>query len=91
MKTRHKFVNRGTVALLAASGVLSACLGDGGSSSVAVAPTAEVPAAASQSSAGFISYLEALIASPADTLEPVDTSTVMAPTDDTSEPVPIGI
>jgi len=38
---------------------------------------------------GFIAYLEALIASMADTLEPVDVSTVTPPTDDTAEPLPV--
>ena len=34
--------------------------------------TAEVPASASQSVGGFIAYLQALVASMADMLEPVD-------------------
>ncbi|MEO5843658.1 MAG: hypothetical protein ABIQ33_02340 [Caldimonas sp.] len=51
--------------------------------------TSEVPASASQSPAGFIAYLQLLVASVADTLEPVDTSAVVAPADDTGEPTPI--
>ena len=39
--------------------------------------------------AGFISYIQALIASAADTLEPVDVSKVTPPTDETSEPVAV--
>lgn len=48
--------------------------------------TSEVPASASQSVAGFIEYLKALVASDADTLEPVDVSAVTPPTDDDAEP-----
>ena len=46
----------------------------------------QVPASASQSVDGFIAYLQALVVSSADMLEPVDTSMVTAPTDETSEP-----
>jgi hypothetical protein len=91
MKTRLSYLNWGTVALLGATVILWACGGGGSSAPVAVAPTSEVPPSASQSSGGFISYLQALIASPADNLQPVDTSGVVAPTDDTGEPVAIGI
>jgi hypothetical protein len=45
-----------------------------------------VPASASQSVDGFIGYLKELVASMADMLEPVDTSAVTPPTDDTAEP-----
>jgi len=48
--------------------------------------TSEVPSSASQSVNGFIAYLQALIAAPADTLEPVNTSMVTGPTNETSEP-----
>lgn len=51
--------------------------------------TSEVPASASASIDGFIQYLKALVASSADTLEPVDVSAVTPPLDETSEPVPI--
>jgi hypothetical protein len=52
--------------------------------------TESVPASASASSAGFIGYLMALVATTADTLEPVDLSAVASPPPDaTSEPVPI--
>ena len=70
-------------AALAAAGVLSAC---GGGDYQAVPVTSQVPDSASQSVQGFISYLQVLVVSAADTLEPVDTSMVTAPTDDTSEP-----
>jgi hypothetical protein len=76
-----------TLSILAAA-ALTAC---GGSDDAASAPaaTAEVPASASASPMGFISYLMALVSSQADTLEPVDVSAVTPPTDETSEPTPI--
>jgi hypothetical protein len=70
-----------------AAASLAAC--GGNDDSPAPAATAEVPASASASPAGFISYLMALVSSEADTLEPVDVSAVVPPTDDTSEPTPI--
>jgi len=53
------------------------------------AATSQVPVGASQSIAGFISYLQDLVVASADTLEPVDTSLVTGPTDETSEPVKV--
>jgi len=53
------------------------------------ATQAPVPASASESIAGFIAYLQGLVVSSADTLEPVDTSTVTPPTDETSEPLKV--
>jgi hypothetical protein len=75
-----------TIALAAA--LLSACGGDSDPPPLAgTAPvTSEVPTSASQSVAGLVAYLQALIAAPADTLEPVNTSMVTVPIDDTSEP-----
>jgi hypothetical protein len=71
------------LALVAGALVLVAC---GGSDDTPPPPTAQVPASASQTVGGFIAYLQALIVSAADMLEPVDVSTVTPPTDDTSEP-----
>ena len=51
--------------------------------------TEAVPASASESSAGFMGYVKALVASSADTLEPVDVSNVTPPADDTGEPVAV--
>ena len=83
MTTGKKF--RLLSAALGAAGLLAAC---GGSDFQAVpAATSQVPDTASQSVQGFISYLQALVVSSADMLEPVDTSMVTAPTDDTSEPI----
>jgi len=45
-----------------------------------------VPPSASASIDGFIAYLKELVVSAADMLEPVDTSMVTGPTDETSEP-----
>ncbi len=50
------------------------------------AATEAVPASASESVGGFIAYLKELVVSAADMLEPVDTSMVTGPTDETSEP-----
>jgi hypothetical protein len=87
--TNRRFLPRwGVVAAIAATLVLTACFDDDDDNSTP-AVTSQVPSSASQSSAGFIAYLEALIASSADTLEPVDTSAVTPPADDTSEPVTI--
>lgn len=70
---------------LLAAGVLAAC-GGGGDDEGPPPATTEVPASASQSVDGFIGYLRDLVASMADLLEPVDTSAVTPPTDDTAEP-----
>jgi hypothetical protein len=48
-----------------------------------------VPASASQSAAGFIAYLQLLVASMADLLEPVDTNAVVPPADDVGEPIKV--
>jgi hypothetical protein len=45
-----------------------------------------VPASAVQSIDGFIAYLQELVASAAEMLEPVDTTNVVGPSDETSEP-----
>ena len=74
-------------ALLAAS-VLAAC-GGGGDDAPPPPATSEVPASASQSPGGFIAYLQLLVASMADLLEPVDTSAVVPPADDVGEPTKV--
>ncbi|MDP9045052.1 MAG: hypothetical protein M3O01_09630 [Pseudomonadota bacterium] len=73
-------------AMVATAAVLAGCGGGGDS---LPPPTSQVPATASVSVAGFISYIQALVASPADTLEPVDVSTLVPPKDETSEPTPV--
>ena len=72
------------LAALLAAAVLAAC--GGGDNNPPPPATAQVPASASQSIDGFISYLKDLVASAADMLEPVDTTGVSGPTDETSEP-----
>lgn len=75
-----------TSLVLSASAVLAGCGGSGDDTPPA---TSQVPASASTSIGGFIDYLKALVASSADTLEPVDVSAVTPPTDETSEPVSV--
>jgi len=72
-------------AAVIAAAVLGAC-GGGDDNAPPPPATSEVPASASQSVDGFIGYLRLLVASMADMLEPVDTSAVVPPTDDTAEP-----
>ena len=77
---------KASLAALVAAGFLAAC---GGGGDDTPPPTSQVPASASQSIDGFIAYLRTLVATnvaTADMLEPVDTSMVTAPTDETSEP-----
>jgi hypothetical protein len=81
---------RVSLAALAVASALAAC--GGSDDSPAPAPTSQVPPSASASIGGFIAYLQALVATPASTadmLEPVDTSMVTPPTDETSEPLKV--
>ncbi len=78
------------VAALAAAVALAGCGGGGGDCCTAVpGPEQQVPPSASASPGGFISYLQALVVSAADMLEPVDTSGVTPQTDDVSEPTKV--
>ena len=88
MKTGRIWAARGLPAAVILSAFLTACGGDsnGGSAPAPPPATSEVPGSASQSVAGFIAYLQALVVSAADTLEPVDTSMVTGPVDDTIDP-----
>jgi ABC-type glycerol-3-phosphate transport system substrate-binding protein len=76
------------VLALCAAAALTAC-GGGDDNSSAPPATSEVPASASTSVTGWIAYLQRLVASAGDMLEPVDVSAVMPPTDDTAEPAAI--
>ena len=77
-------------ASLSAVAVLAACGGGDDAPAPTTPPaTSEVPASASQSPGGFIAYLQLLVASMADMLEPVDTSAVQPPADDTGEPAKV--
>jgi len=91
MKTRHKSAVWGVAVAVAATLPVSGCFGGSDDNNAGSPPavTAEVPATASQSIAGFIVYLQELVVASADTLEPVDTSMVTASTDETSEPTKV--
>lgn len=78
-------IHKSLLAVVCSTALLAACGGFSGGPSV----TSEVPASASASIAGFIDYLKELVVTPAETLEPVDVSSVTPPRDDTSSPVPI--
>ena len=69
--------------------VAAALTGCGGGGDDTPPPTSQVPASASASTDGFVSYLKALVASDAETLPPVDVSNVAPPADDTSAPTPV--
>ena len=53
-------------------------------------PTEAVPPAASESSAGLVTYLNDLAAASADDKEPVDLSTFAPKTPEDTEPEPVG-
>lgn len=69
--------------------VLLAACGGGGDDDSTPAPTAQVPASASESVTGFIAYLKALVVADADTLEPVNVSVVNPPSDESAAPATI--
>lgn len=80
-------INKKLMAVLGIAALLAACGGDDNNNSPAA--TAQVPPSASTSSAGFIAYVQALVASSADTLRPVDINSVTATLDDTGSPTSI--
>lgn len=80
-------IDKKLMAVLGIAALLAACGGDDNNNSPAA--TAQVPPSASASSAGFIAYVQALVASSADTLRPVDINSVTAPLDDTGSPTSI--
>jgi hypothetical protein len=83
----NKPLIRSGLGLLCAVVLLAAC-GGGGDDNPPPA-TSEVPASASASVDGFISYLKALVASVAEMLEPVDVSAVTPPASETAEPTTV--
>ena len=85
MNSGQKRVAKAAVAIATAA-FLSGCFGGGDNDDNNSSVTSEVPASASQSIAGFISYLKELVVASADMLEPVDITTVTAPADNMSEP-----
>ena len=78
--------NRVLLILGAATIALAAC-GGGGGGDDAPAATAQVPDSASASTAGFMSFIQALVVSKDDTLAPVDASGVAPPKDESSDPI----
>ena len=80
--------NRVLLAVGAAALSLAACGGGGGGGGSDVpAATAQVLASASESTMGFMSYIQALVAAKDDTLDPVDASSAAPPKDETSDPI----
>ncbi len=78
-------MKKSLILALCAAAVLAACGGGGDDDNTTPAATSEVPASAGMSVAGLLSYLKLLVASNADTLEPVDVSAVMPPAGDADE------
>ena len=68
---------------------LSACGGDDDDTPVTPAATSSVPASASASVAGYVDYLKLLVASSADTLEPVSLTSLTPPTTEVDGPMPM--
>lgn len=79
-------INKKLLAALGTAALLAAC---GGGDDNAPSATERVSPSASTSSAGFIAYLQELVASSADNLRPVDVSGVTPPLDDTGTPTSI--
>ena len=73
-------MKKSLILALCAAAALAAC--GGGDDNDTPAATAQVPASASASAMGLIDYLKLLVASSADTLEPVDVTAVTPPADD---------
>ena len=77
-------MKKSLIVVLCAAATLAAC--GGGDDNDTPAATAQVPASASASSMGLIDYLKLLVASSADTLEPVDVTAVTPQVDDAGAP-----
>lgn len=75
-------MKKALILAICAAGAMTACGGRDDPPPV----TEAVPGSASVSVAGFISYLRLLVASSADTLEPVDVSAVTPQTTETGDP-----
>jgi hypothetical protein len=69
--------------------LLAACGGGGGGAVAAPDPLAEVPASASQSSAGMAAYIDVLASMPSETREPVAVDNFAPPRPDDAEPEPV--
>ena len=82
-------MKRTLILALGASALLAACGGGGDDAAPAPAVTEQVPPEASKTVTAFVGYLKALVVSNADTLEPVDVSAVMPPSDEAVEPTSV--
>jgi hypothetical protein len=80
-------MNLTTWAAACATALALAACGGGGDSVPPV--TDSVPASASESTEGFMSYVKKLVASDADGLCPVDVSNVAPPGDEWSTPIAV--
>ena len=80
-------MNKTLVSMLCAAALLGGC--GGGDDDEAPPVTEQVPGSVSTSVTSLIDYLKALVASSADTLEPVDVSAVTPATDDAGGPAPV--
>ena len=82
MKKIHGIVLTGAVAL-----VLAACGSSDSGSATPVPPvaTSEVPASATQDSAGLSAYINQLIGASSDTGEPIVVGDAVLPVDDTTD------
>ena len=74
------------IPVIAAAMALSAC-GGGGSDNASPPPTTAVPPSASASPDGYVAYVQALVATDAGTLEPVDVNAVTPQRTETAEPM----
>ncbi len=77
-------MKKSLILALCTAAVLAAC-GGGGDDNSTPAATSQVPASASASAMGLIDYLKLLVASSADTLEPVDVTAVTPQVDDSGD------
>ena len=80
------------VSTLVAAALVAGCGGGGDNASAPGAgdPLRQVPASASQSTAGLVGYLQSLPRLDAETLEPASLDAFRPKTTDDTEPLPVG-
>ncbi|NUZ06797.1 hypothetical protein [Piscinibacter koreensis] len=81
----NRTIQRARFALAGATVAIVAGCGGGGNDDASTPPQ-QVPASASASVDGFISYLKSLLGSDADRSEPADVGAFTPPLDETGEP-----